>query len=117
MNKKRAVWKVLSQTRFAVYLLLILSMLAMPDAPAFAQAPANGNTPPATPAPTPSQTRLSAHKCGAPGSVKNSPFYGIQLKTQKEVKGTEKTTTLSEVLKKRRRTKCLERTPYAASRR
>jgi len=46
MNKKHVVGKVLSQARFAVYLLLILSMLAVPVAPAFAQAPAGGNTPP-----------------------------------------------------------------------
>ena len=48
MNKKHVVRKDFGQFRFVVYLLLILSMLAMPVAPAFASAPANGNTPPAT---------------------------------------------------------------------
>ncbi len=48
MNKKHVVRKVFGQFRFVVYLLLILSMLAMPVAPAFASAPANGNTLPAS---------------------------------------------------------------------
>ncbi len=46
MNKKHVVREIFGQFRFVVYLLLILSMLAMPVAPAFASAPANGNTPP-----------------------------------------------------------------------
>ncbi len=45
MNKKHVVRVISGQFRFVVYLLLILSMLAMPVAPAFAQALPTGNTP------------------------------------------------------------------------
>ena len=48
MSKRSLVRKVRGQFRFVVYLSLILSMLAIPVTPAFAQAPANGNTPPAS---------------------------------------------------------------------
>jgi len=43
MNKK-FVQSILGKIRYAIYLLLVLSMLAMPMVPVFAQSPLNNNT-------------------------------------------------------------------------
>ncbi len=71
MNKKHVVRKVFGQFRFVVYLLLILSMLAMPVAPAFAQAPANGNTPDGTSSQNASLNQFIAHSGVAPLSLED----------------------------------------------
>ena len=46
----------------------------------------------------PKAPRRQTHGCEGPGDAKLSPFYGITVQSQEEVKGVEKATTLSNML-------------------
>ena len=84
---KRRKW--ISVLMAVVLLLQVLpfSALAKTSPPQLAASP---------PKAPPEQT----HKCGGPGDARLSPFYGITVKSQEEIKGVEKATTLSRVIDK-----------------